>query len=74
MMIFLKFVTSMKYKYFVTFVQSSIEEQLPNYLQSFGGIFTKSSRQIFGMVIENVVFTWEVLSLSLWEINCFEFF
>lgn len=52
----------MKYKYFVIFMHNKIGEQFPNYLQSFGGIFTKSSRHIFGIVIENVVFTFVVLS------------
>lgn len=64
----------MKYKYFVTFRHNNIGEQFPYSLQSFGGIFTKSSLQIFGIVIEKVVFTFDVLSLSLCEINCFEFF
>lgn len=62
-MIFLKFVMSIKYKYFVIFKHNKIGEQFPNYLQSFGGIFTKSSRHILGRVIEKVVFTFEVLSL-----------
>jgi len=46
----------------VIFKHNKIGEQFPNYLQSFGGILTKSSRQIFGRVIEKVVFMFEVLS------------
>jgi hypothetical protein len=56
---------SIKYKYLATFVHNNIGEQFPNYLQSFGGIFIKSSLQTFGIIMENVVFIFDVLSLSL---------
>ncbi len=70
--IFLKLETSRKWRDELTFVHKRTSQQLPSYLDNFRGMRMRSSLQIFGIVQEKVILTFEVLSLSLCEINFYD--